>query len=332
MSDPVIEWLLEPENPSVRFRTLTDLLGKPVDDPSVQAARKSIMEEGLVPRILASQNEDGSWGIPEKFYNQKYTGAIWALLLLAELSADPENTQVCKACEFVLSHSQNPETGGFSYTQSAKTETGLASGVIPCLTGNMVFSLVRLGCLEDPRVQQAINWITIWQRADDGIEKPPKGDMYQRYEMCWGRHSCHMGVAKALKALTAIPPDRRSQAVNDKLDELCAYFIKHHLYKKSHHLDEVSRPGWLKLGFPLMYQTDILDLLSLFADLGRWDSRLQDALAILKSKQTADGRWNLENSFNGKMLVRIDQKGKPSKWITLKALKVIRQFENRSHQ
>ena len=323
LSENVLEWLLEEENPSVRFYTLTSLLGKPPDDPEVIKSRSSIMTQGKVPQILSFQNPDGSFGIPEKFYGLKYTGTVWTLLLLAELAADPLDSRVQNACEFILHHSQNPETGGFSHGQSAKTQSGLASGVIPCLTGNMTYSLIRLGYLEDSRVQNAINWITKYQRADDAIDYTPEGEMYSKLYPCWGRHTCHMGVAKSLKALAAVPPKERSVEINSKIDELAEYFLKHHLYKKSHNLSEVSRPGWLKPGFPLMYQTDILELLSIFNDLGIKDPRLTDAAEIIKNKQGSDGKWILESSNNGKMLVTIEKKGSPSKWITLQACKVL---------
>ena len=326
MTDPVYAWLLEQDNPSVRYETLTTLLGKPSDDPEVLDAKKMLMSEGLVPSILKIQNDDGSWGNPARFYNDKYTGTVWNLLLLAEMSADPDHPQIQKACEFILTHAQNPESGGFSYVSSAKTGAGLASGIIPCLTGNMVYSLVRLGYLHDPRLQRAIDWMTTWQRADDAEGDIPRGAVYDRYEMCWGQHSCHMGVAKALKGLAAIPAGQRSPEVTAKIDLCANYFLKHHLYKKSHDLEVVSRPGWLKLGFPLMYQTDILELLDVFAGLDWWDPRLADALAILQSKRLADGRWILENTFNGKMAVRFEQKGKPSKWLTLKACRVLDHF------
>ena len=70
----------------------------------------------------------------------------------------------------------------------------------------------------------------------------------------------------------------------------------------------------------------ILELLVIFADLKIRDPRLQEALEILKSKQIKDGRWKLENSNNGKMLVNIEKKGQPSKWVTLKALKVLKEY------
>jgi len=325
-TDPVLDWLLEPADPPVRLRTLTDLMGCGEDDPDVRKARQAVMAAGPIPRLLAEQNEDGSFGDPTRFYTDKYEGSAWTLLLLAELGADGGDPRVRRACEFILRRSRNPETGGFSYTSGVRTGQGLESGVIPCLTGNMAFSLVRLGMLGDDRAVQAIQWILRWQRADDGDTKPPKGPPYDRYEMCWGRHSCHMGVAKALKALAAIPEPRRSPEVRAKIDEFLDYFFRHHLYKRSHNLAEIAKPGWLKLGFPLMYQTDILELMEICATLGRWDPRLQDALDILKGKVLPDGRCRLENSFNGKMRIRIDQKGQPSKWITLKVQRVLRRF------
>ncbi len=69
-----------------------------------------------------------------------------------------------------------------------------------------------------------------------------------------------------------------------------------------------------------MYQTDILELAGIITSLGIRDPRLEDALAIIAGKRGADGRWRLENTFNGKMLVEIEAKGQASKWITLKAL------------
>jgi hypothetical protein len=266
MSDKSVEWLLEENNPSVKFLTLTSLRNRSLEDPVVEETRKAIMEYGIVPEILNKQNKDGSWGTEDRFYKDKYTGTVWTLLILAEMAADPEDQRIKNACEFIFNHSQEPEHGGFSYTQSAKTGRGLVSGVVPCLTGNMVYTMIKLGHFEDDRVQKGIEWIAKYQRADDAVEQAPVGSVYERYEMCWGNHSCHMGVAKTLKALAAISPERRTNEINIKIDELVEYFLRHHIYKKSHNLETISRPGWLKLGFPLMYQTDILELLEICAE------------------------------------------------------------------
>jgi len=323
----VIGWLTGKDNPSVRFFTLASLVEKPPDDPEVVESKNAIMEYGPVPRILGMQHEDGTWGDdPRKFYTDKYGGTSWVLLILAELGADPNDRRIRKACEFILDHSQDKEGAGFSYMQSEKTGWGLAGGVIPCLTGNMAYSLIKLGYMDDARVGDALDWIVKHQRADDAEDGPPVGKVYEKYVMCWGRHSCHMGVAKALKALAALPPSLRTAGMEKKIAELSEYFLKHHIYKMSHDLGKVSKPGWLKFGFPLMYNTDVLELLGIFTSLGIKDPRLNEAVDAVRKKMCADGTWKLENSFNGKMPVDIEEKGAPSKWVTLKALCALKAY------
>jgi hypothetical protein len=326
IADPkTLDWLLEKSNPSVRYHTLTKLLGKPDSYADALEAKRDIMRAGIVPEILERQDEAGFWGEPDTFYTDKYKGTVWQLMILAEMGASPEDEHVCKACEFILANSQEAESGGFSTHSSAKNGSGRRGEVIPCLTGNMVWSLIRLGFGGDIRVQKGIDWICRYQRCDDGIPEGerPNGWPYDRYEMCWGRHTCHMGVVKALKALSAIPEDDRSDAVQAKIHELTEYLLLHHIYKKSHNLQSVSKPGWLKFGFPLMYQTDALEILGILTDLGSRDERMAEALELVKRKQKENGRWLLENTFNGRMIRDIEEKGKESKWITLKALYIL---------
>jgi hypothetical protein len=147
-ADPT-DWLLEEGNPSVRYFTLTDVLEKSENDSEVRKAQEKIMEVGVVPKILAKQTDDGYWEAPERFYTAKYKGTVWQLIVLAELGADGKDERVRKVCEFILENSQNRESGGFSMWVSAKKGGGRHSGVIPCLTGNMVWSLIRFGYLED---------------------------------------------------------------------------------------------------------------------------------------------------------------------------------------
>jgi hypothetical protein len=325
-ADP-IDWLLEMDNPSVRFFTLTKLLEKPEINPEVVEAKNKIMHIGVVPKILAKQSDQGYWVTPDRFYTAKYKGAVWQLIILAELGANGNDKRVKKACEFVLENSQDHESGGFSIYRSAKTGGGRQSGVIPCLTGNMVWSLIKLGYLEDPRVERGINWITTYQRFDDKTKNPPKGWPYDKtVGRCFEKHTCHMGVVKALKALATIPPNKRSETVKDTIETGAEYMLIHHIYKRSHNLNRVSKPSWLQFSFPLMYQTDVLEILSILTELGYQDQRMQEAVDLLISKQDDHGRWKLERTFNGRFQTNIEQKGKPSKWITLNALRVLKNF------
>jgi hypothetical protein len=320
--DPT-NWLLEKENPSVRYFTLTEILDKSAENPE---AKKEIMHNGLVPKILSKMNEEGYWETPTAYYTAKYRGTAWQLIILAELSADTTDNRVRKACEFILENSQHRESHGFSMAKAEKTCGGRQSGVIPCLTGNMVWSLVRLGYIKDPRVQDAISWITTIQRFDDGIETAPTGWPYDQYEMCWGKQTCHMGAVKALKALAEIPTEKRNSEIKATIEKGTEYMLKHHIFKRSHNLNKVSKPGWLHFGFPLMYQTDALEVLGILTKLGFKDGRMQEAVDLVLSKQDALGRWKLENTFNGRFQIDIECKGENSKWITLNALKVVKRL------
>lgn len=319
------DWLLEEENPSVRYFTLKDLLDKPVGSSEVVDAGRAIMKSGLVPKIISKMNSDGYWETPTSFYTAKYKGTVWQLIILAELGADPADSRVKKACEFILENAQHHESHGFSMTRAEKTGGGRQSAIIPCLTGNMVWSLIRLGYLEDSRVQAGIDWITTYQRFDDG-DGAPKNWPYDKLMMCFGKHSCHMGAAKALKAMAEIPIEKRSSETQAFIKNGAEYFLKHHVFKRSHDLSKVSKLGWLKFSFPLMYQDDVLEVLGILTKLGFKDERMHEAVDLVLSKQNELGRWKLESTFNGRFQTNIERKGEPSKWITLKALTALKYF------
>jgi hypothetical protein len=325
-ADPT-DWLLEEDNPSIRYFTLTEIIGKPIADREVRVAKEAIMKVGAVPKILSKQNSDGSWDAPRTFYTSKYRGTSWQLIILAELAADSADNSIKQACEFILQNSQHHRSGGFSIARAEKTGGGRQSVVIPCLTGNMIWSLIRLGHFDDPRVQAGINWINTYLRFDDAEgEGAPNSWPYEKFEMCYGKHSCHMGVAKALKALSEVPAEKRDAKTQATIEKSVEYFLKHHIYKKSHDLAKVSKPSWLHFGFPLMYQTDALEMLGIIVKLRYKDKRMHETIELVASKQNAKGRWKLENTFNGRFQVNIESKGEPSKWITLKALTVLKNY------
>ena len=324
-SDP-IDWLLEKDNPSVRYFALTELQNKPFSDNDVKAAKDNIMRIEAVPNILSKQNESGCWIGLDKFYTSKYKGAVWQLIILAELGADEKDKRIRKTCEFIIKYAQDHDSSGFSIWHSKREGGGRHSGVIPCLTGNMVWSLLRFGQLDDPRLERAIEWIITYQRFDDGDSFRPKGWPYDKATSCFGKHSCHMGVVKALKALAEIPVDNRSKSIKENIGKGVDYLLRHHVYKRSHDLSRVSKPGWLRFGFPLMYQDDVLEILGILTKLGIKDDRMQEAVNLVLSKQNAAGRWILESTFNGRFHTNIESKGKPSKWITLNSLRMLKRY------
>jgi len=317
-------WLLEEENPSVRYFTLKDLLDKPENDPEVRRSKHAIMQTGIVPEILKKQQEPGYLQTYPRFYTYKYKGLVWSLIALAEFGAEAA-PEIREQCEYILNHSQETQDGGFAQNASAKTGGGRLSEVIPCLTGNMVWCLIRFGYLNDPRVQKGIGWLTRYMRFNDGSEADPQVPPYDRFEACWGKHTCHMGVVKALKAFGAIPETKRTKAVNDMINGAVEFMLIHHIHKRSHNLSRTSKPGWLKFGFPLMYQTDVLEILDILSALDIRDSRMGEALDLVVSRQDDMGRWRIGNTYGSdRMLIPVGQIGEQSKWLTLRALRVLK--------
>jgi len=324
-ADPM-DWLLEDENASVRYFALKNILDRPEGDAEVQAAREKIMRSGIVCDILERQREPAYVQAYPRFYTYKYKGLVWSLIVLAELGASL-NSQIKEQCEYILSNAQGTEDGGFSQNTAVRTGGGRMTEVIPCLTGNMVWSLIQFGYLDDPRLQKGIDWLARFMRFNDGTENDPQVPPYDRYEICWGKHTCHMSVVKALKAFSAIPEERRTQAVKDTINKAAEFLLIHHIYKRSHNLNKMSKPGWTKFGFPLMYQTDALEILDILTELGMKDSRMDAAVNLVISKQDDMGRWKTENTYNSdRLIIPIGKMGEQSKWLTLRAMRILKRY------
>jgi len=329
-SDPT-EWLLEEHNPSVRYFTLIEIMNQNESDSKVKEAKEKIMAEGIAPKILSKQKDGGYWEMAENFYiRTKYKGTVWQIIALAELGADGRDKRIQKTCEFILENSQDKSSGSFAYYNNGNG--GDQNKILPCLTGNMLWSLIKFGYLTDSRIQQGINWIVNYQRFDDGLEPAPDKWPYnvgsKKGEACWGKHTCYMCVVKNLKALSEIPTNMRTEGVRNVIKKAVEYLLVHHIYKQSHNLNAIAKQEWTQFGFPLMWKTDALEVLEILTRLGCKDDRMQDAIDLIISKQNENGRWILEKTFNGRMQANIEQKGKESKWLTLKAMKVLKGFYN----
>jgi hypothetical protein len=321
-SDPT-EWLLEENNPSVRYLALIHLLGRGEGDREVQEAKGRIMEIGLVPKVLAKQEPGGHWGRPEHFYqNSKYKGTVWNLILLAELSADPGDDRIKAACEFVLTWSQHRLSGAFSYKGSEKD--GGNQSVLSCLTGNMVFSLIRLGYGGDERVRKAIDWMVRYQRYQ--MVARASNEWPYQYDICWRDHTCRSGAVKTLKALAEVPEAARTKGMTRKIDEGVEFLLSQHIFKRPPELNEVSRKEWLSLGFPLMWNTDLLEILGIMAKLGVKDDRMNEAIELVLARQGENGRWAQENHFHGRFITSVERNGQDSKWVTLNAKRTLKEL------
>lgn len=318
--DP-IKWLCEndPVNPAIRYFVLRDLFDLPAGDPEVVAAQAQIMSSGPVPVILEAQHPDGYWLRPGTGY-AKYQGTEWQIILLGELGADPNDARVRRGCDYLFDHSI-AANGAF-----ACTARPTPSGVVHCLNGNLLYALICLGYLDDPRVQAALDWqarVTIGDLAH-GSRLPTTSDADFACAAN-GHRPCAWGATKAMKALAAVPAEQRTPAVQAALTRGAALLLQYDLAKADYPYTGKVSSAWFKLGFPLSYWSDLLETLTVLVTLGHGDDRrLAPVFAWILGKQDAQGRWKLENSLNGKMWVDIEQKGKPSKWVTLRVLRVLK--------
>ncbi|MBC7259964.1 MAG: hypothetical protein H5T65_12035 [Chloroflexi bacterium] len=332
-----LDWLLEPDNPFVRYHALRQLLGCGDDDSDVRQARAAIPESPVVRRIWARQAPEGHWGDPSSPYLPKYKATYWTLMLLGFLGLSRDEEPIRRAVEHVLAF-QGPE-GGFrergeegarreyAYVARRARQRGkspppetdfiadlLHQSVLSCLTGNVVAALLRLGYGDDPRVWRAVNWLVDVQNADGGWLCP-----YWRAHVR-DTHGCFYGTICSMEAFAEIPEERRTAAVRDAAARAAEFLLMHHLYKADHHDFAVIKPQWLTLAFPWFYGYNILRGLWVLVRLGYRDSRMEDALAVLQRKRTPDGVWVLENAPQGRIQADLEKKGQPSKWLTLMAL------------
>ncbi|MBP1464149.1 hypothetical protein EYB53_000370 [Candidatus Chloroploca sp. M-50] len=316
-------WLLEPDsvNPGVRLFAFRDLLDQPADAAEVIAAQAAVMQYGPVPAILEAQHPDGYWQKPGGGYG-KYRGTAWQIIFLGELGADPNDERVQRGCAYLLNHTI-AANGGFA---CSNTNNPVPRNVVHCLNGNLLASLIRLGWLDDPRVQQALVWQIHAITGEEPIRYDQSGTSGPGFACAINAgQPCAWGATKAMKALAAVPTSARTPLLQQAIEQGAQFLLRHNLAGADYPFTGKISPSWFKLGFPLSYWSDILETLTVLVTLGYGhDPRLAEAYQWLLDKQDAQGRWKLENALTGKMWIDLERRGKPSKWVTLRALRVVK--------
>jgi hypothetical protein len=317
-----LSWLLEPDtvNPGVRFFALRDLLGRPADDSEVIAAQAEVMSTGPVPAILAAQAEEGYWVKPGAGYAPKYQGTLWSLLFLAQLGCDGRDERVHRAVDYVFDHAQT-KAGAFSCN-------GNPSAAIHCLWGNVGRAMLDLGVWDDARLERAIDRLA---RSVTGEDYGPylKGGVQGPGFVCSANYGlpCGWGAVRVLWALNAVPAEGRTPVVEAAVKACMDFLLGYDIARADYPYKDRISSSWFKLGYPLGYVTDMLLNLETLTEAGVVnDPRLHDAVALVLSKQDPQGRWKLEYGYHGKMWVDVEKKGKPSKWVTLRAMRVLKRL------
>jgi hypothetical protein len=324
-------WLLAPDpaNPGVRYFALRQLLGKPANDPEVVAARQAVMSAGPVPALLEAQDPEGYWLKPGPGYFPQYKGTPWVITMLGQLGADGADPRVHRGCQYVLEHALD-KNGAFS-------THGTPSRAILCLNGHLLATLLDLGWLSDERVQGALEWVA---RAVTGEGTGPAGEKAAplRYlksvtcgpGFCCGYNAkkpCAWGAVNVMLAFSRLPQHARTPLMQRAIDRGLELLLSRDPAVADYPMGQGTKPSsnWFRFGFPLFWVADVLQNLAVLTSFGYGaDPRLSSAMDLVEGKQDQQGRWKMEHSYNGKTLADIEEKGKPSKWVTLRALSVLK--------
>jgi len=343
--DPV-PWLLEPDEsqPAIRYYTFRDILGRDENDSEVKAAKAAIMTSGSVPVILAAQQPEGYWGKP----GPRYTGTMPALVFMAQLGADGADPRVRVGCEYLLSQYID-SNGGLSYNNTQ------------CNAGNMGAALIDFGWLGDRRLQRAMEWLaqTI---TGEGVADASSRDTNKRHEKfknstppfacsANGNLPCAWGAIKVMIALNKVPPAKRTRNMHEAIKRGVDFLLSHDPAVADYPFGRGNRPAsiWFKFRYPIGTSADVLQNLEVLAALGQAQNpRLANALDMVINKQNKQGCWLLEHAYkeltdiqekqvfyyqNSLRLyitykewvdIQPEKKGQPSKWVTLRALRVLK--------
>jgi len=334
-----VPWLLENDKtqPAIRYYALRDILGRDENDGEVKAAKAAIMTSGPVPVILAAQQPEGYWDKQGDYSGPKYRGTQWSLVFLAQLGADGADPRVHAACEYFLSHCV-ASNGALSWSGKASSSGGCGAGIYGA-------ALIDFGWLGDQRLQTAMEWLaqTI---TGEGVADVSSRNTNKRYYksgnsgplfLCSNNNSlpCAWGAIKSMLALGKVPPALRTRNMQEAIKRGVDFLLSHDPAVADYPYDNQTWLGqrggtkpssnWFKFGYPIGYIADVLQNLEALAALGQAENpKLANALDMVISKQDQQGRWLLEHTYNGKSWVDIEKKGQPSKWVTLRALRVLK--------
>lgn len=330
LNDDPLPWLLEPDpaNPSIRYLTYVNILGKSQSDSVVNQSKTDLMSTGPVPAILDAQNAAGYWVKDGPGYHPKYRGTVWQIIFLAQFGADASNPKIQRGCDYVLENSRSKH-GGFSTNASP-------SGMIHCLEGNLGAALIDLGMYGDRRLTEALDWLarSVTGTGIASSEQKKEPVRYLRSGnsgpgfLCSANDQlpCAWGAVKVMLALAKIPPPDRNEEITNAIEVGTTFLLSTNPATADYPMGYSEKPNrsWFKFGFPVAYVTDVLQNLETLTMLGFGsDNRVAPALQLLLDKQGDDGRWTMEYSYNGKTWVDVEERGKPSKWVTYRALKVL---------
>jgi len=332
----VVEWLLEENQPSVRYYTLVDLLGRKGNDPEVREAYSKIPRKGWAKDILELQKPGGYWEANEPagpteenvlrrpanflrwlsfLLRPGYVATNWRALVLSDLGLTSNDRRIGKVADLF-----------FKYKLGLRSMINIYNEEV-CIVGNTARMLTRFGYGEDFRVRKLYDRLVEDQNEDGGWN-------------CFPGDKGTLDSWEALAAYAVLPKEKRTERINRSIERGVEFYLQRKLFDDG----EKKYGPWFRFHYPVHYYYDILVGLDFVTKLGYADDRrLRPALKILNNKRWRDGTWRLDkvhpdrgagtgydpNLKNVKPFA-LEEAGKPSKWITLTALRILKRVEDAS--
>ncbi|HET9958660.1 MAG TPA: prenyltransferase/squalene oxidase repeat-containing protein [Polyangiaceae bacterium] len=263
--------------------------------------RRRVAREGWGAGLLSLQDPEGTWG--GGLYNPKWTSTTYSMLLLRDLGLLPNITSTRASCERLLNEGLRSD-GGVNFGAKA-SET--------CITG-MILSIVSYFQYEDARAGELVRYLLREQMTDGG---------WNCRRRLGATHSSVHTTINVLEGLHLQEGGQRSVELRRAAERGREFLLQHRLFR-SHRTGRVIRPEFTRLSFPPRWHYDILRALEHFraVDAPR-DTRLAEAVELVRNKMRPDGCWVLENSYRGRSFFELERVGQPSRWNTLRALRVL---------
>jgi len=307
-----IRWLLEEDQPSVRYRTLTELLGRSPEDPEVRTAQRRIASTGWAADILARRTPGAGWSDGSSPYQPKYVSTNWMMLVLSDLGVTRADPAVRDACEYWMER-MAAKDGGLGGNSKGTPHY--------CVSANMARAVTRLGYADDPRVRRTLDWLVETAHPRGGWS-------------CWGP-SRNLDSWEAMSAFAAYPRSKWTSAMRECVAKGAEFFLSREL----HHQGSRYAP-WYRTHYPVHYYYDLLVGLDFMTALGYGaDPRMRYAVDWLRARRRADGAWNLDavhpdvgpamrrymttHPNDLRIPFALETVGRPSKIVTLTALKAL---------
>lgn len=310
LKEDILDWLLEPENPSVRYRTLTELLGVPKDDPQVQEARTAILTSPVVWKIFAQMHPDAYWlhrGLGSGVSYAHAGSTHFVLAYLAELGLDREDERIARAVERYLSLKE-PDRPNPNIWEIPPDYHSHQS----CLYAYNLRTFMMLGYRDDPRVKDRVEVLVNDWRFDGGYLCDRPSFMVKKTK------SCIRGSQKALMAFAELPEYWQ----HERCLALVEYFLSRQVIFKSKHPGELIRSEVVTTVFPFVINASLLEPLYALSKMGFSSHPAPNpAWQYLEAKRDEQGRYLLNHSRQG--IFNAGPNGQPNKWVTLYAFLAI---------